>query len=124
MGSLSKDFRLAPPPDAARMVQQICGCKWSLTLYWLLANGINRPGAMSRSVEGLTPKVLNDCLRRNMDLGILQRQVFAEVPPRVEYHFTALGHKFLTLIPHLEDLQREIEAAGTPPLDAAQQPAD
>ncbi len=48
------------------MVETIFGCKWSLTVYQLLANGINRPGEMVRSVEGLTTKVLNECLRKNM----------------------------------------------------------
>ena len=42
------------------MVETIYGCKWSLTVYRLLANGINRPGEMVRSVEGLTTKVLNE----------------------------------------------------------------
>jgi hypothetical protein len=36
-----------------------------LTVYQLLANGIKRPGEMVRSVEGLTTKVLNECLRKN-----------------------------------------------------------
>ena len=43
------------------MVETIYGCKWSLTVYQLLANGINRPGEMVRSVEGLSTKVLNEC---------------------------------------------------------------
>ena len=49
------------------MVEAIYGCKWSLTVYQLLANGINRPGAMVRNVEGLTTKVLNECLRKNTE---------------------------------------------------------
>ena len=49
------------------MVETIYGCKWSLTVYQLLANGINRPGEMVRSVEGLSTKVLNECLKRNVE---------------------------------------------------------
>lgn len=55
------------------MVETIYGCKWSLTVYQLLANGINRPGEMVRSVEGLSTKVLNDCLKKNTDFGIIER---------------------------------------------------
>lgn len=111
MGSLEKEFRRRAPQRAAGMVQQICNCKWSLTVYWLIGNGVNRPGEMARAVPGLAPKVLNDCLRRNVELGILDRNVFAEVPPRVEYEVTPLGHRFLSLLSHLEALQDDIEQA-------------
>lgn len=94
------------------MVQQICGCKWSLTVYWLIDNGINRPGVMSKAVAGLSAKVLNDCLRRNVDLGILRRQLFAEVPPRVEYSVTDLGRRLLSLMDYLDVLQADIERTG------------
>lgn len=90
------------------MVETIYGCKWSLTVYQLLANGINRPGEMVRSVEGLTTKVLNECLRRNMEFGILERQSYDESPPRVEYVVTTFGRKFIRILDGLEALQREI----------------
>ncbi len=90
------------------MVETIYGCKWSLTVYQLLANGINRPGEMVRSVEGLTTKVLNECLRRNMEFGILERQSYDESPPRVEYVVTTFGRKFIRIVDELEALQREI----------------
>ena len=74
MKTEEKTFSRKKPSDrAARMVETIYGCKWSLTVYQLLAKGINRPGAMVRSVEGLTTKVLNECLRRNIKFGILER---------------------------------------------------
>lgn len=97
------------PEKSARMVETIYGCKWSLTIYQLLANDINRPGAMVRSVEGLTTKVLNECLRKNTKFGILERVDFNEVPPRVEYRVTRFGTKFLRILDELEKLQNEIE---------------
>jgi len=63
------------------MLETIYGCKWSLTVYQLLAAGINRPGEMVRSVDGLTTKVLNECLRKNTQFGILERISYNEVPP-------------------------------------------
>lgn len=92
------------------MVETIYGCKWSLTVYQLLANGINRPGAMVRSVEGLTTKVLNECLRKNTQFGILERITYNEVPPRVEYKVTEFGTKFIRILDELEKLQSEIES--------------
>ena len=91
------------------MVETIYGCKWSLTVYQLLANGINRPGEMVRSVEGLSTKVLNECLKRNVEFGILDKQMFNELPPRVEYQVTPFGEKFLLILDQLESLQTEID---------------
>ena len=94
------------------MVEQISGCKWSLTVYQLLAAGINRPGAMVRSVEGLSTKVLNDCLRKNQRFGIIERIAYPEVPPRVEYVLTPFGTKFVRIVDELKKLNDEV-ASGT-----------
>jgi len=101
--------RKLAPQDSARMVEAIFGCKWSLTVYHLLANDINRPGEMVRSVEGLTTKVLNACLKRNTDFGILEKVSYPEVPPRVEYKVTAFGGKFIKVLEEIEKLQEEID---------------
>jgi len=100
--------RKSAPVRSARMVESIFGCKWSLTIFQLLANDINRPGEMVRSVEGLSTKVLNDCLRRNVEFDILERIAYNEVPPRVEYKVTAFGEKFLRIVGELEQLQEDI----------------
>lgn len=104
-----KFIRKTAPPESARMLETIYGCKWSLTVYQMLADGINRPGEMVRNTEGLTTKVLNKCLRKNTDFGILEKKIFNEVPPRVEYSVTEFGIKFLGVLDVLEDLQLEID---------------
>lgn len=91
------------------MLETIYGCKWSLTVYQLLANDINRPGEMVRTVEGLTTKVLNECLRKNIQFGILERVSYNEVPPRVEYKVTEFGTKFMRILDELEKLQIDIQ---------------
>ncbi|MBT0962535.1 winged helix-turn-helix transcriptional regulator [Denitromonas iodatirespirans] len=96
---------------SARMVETIYGCKWSLTVYQLLVNGINRPGEMVRSVEGLTTKVLNECLRKNLEFGILERTAYPEIPPRVEYAVTPFGARFIHILDELEKLQDECSDA-------------
>jgi DNA-binding HxlR family transcriptional regulator len=100
--------KISAPEQSARMVETIYGCKWSLTVYQLLAHGINRPGEMVRRVEGLTTKVLNECLRRNRAFGILERISYHETPPRVEYVVTSFGKKFLRILDELNKLQKEI----------------
>ena len=110
MNKQNKIFtKKSAPEQSARMVEAIYGCKWSLTVYQLLANGINRPGQMVRSVEGLTTKVLNECLRKNIEFGIVARVSYHEAPPRVEYVVTPFGEKFIRVLDELEKLQREIQ---------------
>ena len=101
--------RKIAPDKSARMLETIYGCKWSLTVYQLLANGINRPGEMVRNVDGLTTKVLNACLRKNTQFGILERIAYNEVPPKVEYRVTEFGVKFMRILDELDKLQSEIE---------------
>ena len=105
--------RKSPPERSSRMVETIYGCKWSLTVYALLENDICRPGEMVRSVEGLSTKVLNECLRKNLEFGILERIVFNESPPRVEYAITPFGRKFIRVLDVIEELQDEIEQVPT-----------
>ncbi len=92
------------------MLESVFRCKWSLTVYQLLAENINRPGEMVRSVEGLSTKVLNDCLRKNIEFGILKRIEYNEVPPKVEYVVTPLGEKFIRILDQLKELQGEMNA--------------
>ncbi|GEA13191.1 winged helix-turn-helix transcriptional regulator [Alteromonas sp. KUL49] len=101
--------RKAAPKQSANMVETIYGCKWSLTVYQMLADGVNRPGEMVRHVEGLTTKVLNQCLRKNIEFGILERIAYNEVPPRVEYRVTQFGEKFMKVLSEIEKLQVEID---------------
>ncbi len=102
--------RKAAPEKTARMVEAIFGCKWSLTVYQLLESGVIRPGEMVRSVDGLTTKVLNDCLKKNTDFGILERITYNEVPPRVEYKVTPFGNKFVRILDEIKKLHDEIDS--------------
>lgn len=101
--------RKSAPQRIARMVETIFGCKWSLTVYQLLEQGVCRPGEMVRVVEGLSKKVLYDCLNKNVEFGILERVAYSEVPPRVEYQFTPFGTKFTQVLQQIENLQNELE---------------
>jgi len=105
-----KVSRKIAPNKSAKMVETIYGCKWSLTIYQLLKDGINRPGEMVRCVDGLTTKVLNQCLKRNVEFGILEKEVFNELPPRVEYRVTELGRQFLAILAQLDTLQKHIDS--------------
>lgn len=91
------------------MVEDIIGCKWSLSVISMVRKGINRPGAMEKSIEGLTTKVLNERLRKLMRYGILDKTIFPEIPPHVEYELTEFGNKFVGIIDSIEVLEQELE---------------
>ena len=90
------------------MVADVVGCKWSLLVLDLVRSGVNRPGAMERSVDGLTAKVLNERLRKLVRYGVLEREVFAEVPPRVEYRLTEFGGRFSAVLDAIRELDRDM----------------
>lgn len=96
-------------PRVARMVEDIVGCKWSLSVLDLVSRGISRPGAMQRSIPGLSTKVLNERLRKLLKYGLIEREVFMEVPPHVEYRLTALGRRFERLLAQIRELEATLE---------------
>lgn len=96
------------------MVEDIIGCKWSLAVLGLVRSGTRRPGAMEHSIEGLTAKVLNERLRKLMRYGILDKTVYPEIPPRVEYGLTPFGQHFIGLLDQIDALQKELDLAQTP----------
>lgn len=117
MGSAGKKLS-AGQPRVADMVEQIVGCKWSLTVLGLIMRGINRPGAMEREVPGLTAKVLNERLRKLLRFGIISRHEYPEIPPRVEYRLTTFGERFGKLVADIERLQQELDAPGAQDLES------
>ncbi len=96
-------------PTAARMVEDVVGCKWSLAVLGAVRRGVCRPGAIEHAIEGLSKKVLNERLRKLVRFGILEKRTFAEVPPRVEYRLTRFGERFAELVDGVERLQRELD---------------
>ncbi|MDZ4812565.1 MAG: helix-turn-helix domain-containing protein [Pseudomonadota bacterium] len=105
--SAPEERSVAQAMPVAGMVEDIVGCKWSLTVLRLISTGVSRPGAMQRQVEGLTAKVLNERLRKLARFGIVEREVFAEVPPRVEYRLSAFGVRFNTVLDQIAALEQE-----------------
>jgi len=88
------------------MIENIIGCKWSLTVIDLIRRGIKRPGAIQREVEGLTTKVLNERLRKLVRFEIVEKTIYPENPPRVEYNLTRFGNEFITILDSIEELER------------------
>jgi len=75
----------------SRKVLELLGDKWTLLILNAISRGINRHNALLRDVGGISQKMLSQTLRELERNGIITRQVFPVVPPRVEYELTPLG---------------------------------
>jgi DNA-binding HxlR family transcriptional regulator len=76
---------------AARQTLDLIADKWSVLLIYALADGTRRYSQLNRMIEGITPKMLTQTLRRLETSGIVYRMVYPVSPPKVEYSLTALG---------------------------------
>ncbi len=81
----------------ARTAEIISG-KWTLLIIRDLVSGVKRFNQLERSLHGISPKTLSERLRSLEEEGIIIRQTFAEVPPRVEYSLTEKGHDLVGVI--------------------------
>ena len=91
-----------------RLLEDVIGCRWTITVLRAVAGGVHRPGALERHIDGISTKVLGDRLRRFTRAGIFERVQFPEIPPHVEYRLTTFGTKFLGLLKEVEKLQEEL----------------
>ena len=85
-----------------RTAEIVCG-KWTLLVVRDLAEGRSRFCELERSLHGISPRTLSLRLRALEEEGIVERQTFPEVPPRVEYALTEKGE---ALVPLVEDMRR------------------
>lgn len=100
--------RPAGAPSVAGMVESIVGCKWSMSVLMQIRAGVVRPGKLEKAIEGISTKVLSERLDKLLRFGLIERESFAEVPPRVEYRLTALGRRFCVLVDEVDKLEREL----------------
>src|SRR6478672_5072193 len=84
-----------------RTADVVCG-KWTLLVIRDLAEGRSRFCELERSLQGISPRTLSLRLRGLEEEGIVERQTFPEVPPRVEYALTEKGR---ALVPLIEDMR-------------------
>lgn len=92
--SPSLDNSICP---VARTAKIISG-KWTLLIIRDLTSGVKRFNQLERSLDGISPKTLSERLRYLEGEGIVLRQTFAEVPPRVEYSLSERGHDLIDVI--------------------------
>ena len=117
----------ATAPDVARAVECIVGCKWSVSILLLIAEGVCRPSALLRASKGLSTKVMNERLLKMQRFGILEKRVEGAKPPlHVEWLLTDFGRRFIGLLDEVRKLQSFVDAKAIsgpedrPPLPSGQ----
>ena len=100
-GIMTSDSK--PARCAVEVTVEVAGGKWKPLILHYLLGGTKRFGELRRLIGGVTQRSLTLQLRQLEDHGVIRREVFAEVPPRVEYSLTEKGR---TLAPVLEAMKQ------------------
>lgn len=85
-------------PDPVIHCMSQIGGKWKLLILYVIDNGSNRFGSMQREIPKITKQMLSQQLRQLEADGILNRKIYAEIPPRVEYSMTKRGRGLLKVV--------------------------
>jgi DNA-binding HxlR family transcriptional regulator len=125
--SLPRKERERARPEDFEMIERtraalaLLDSKWSVDIIILLASGMHRHARLVDNIPGLSKKVLTATLRKLEQNGIVSRQVYAEMPVRVEYSLTPLGWQLteplMTLyewaVAHESELETSWKAANS-----------
>jgi DNA-binding HxlR family transcriptional regulator len=85
---------------------ELVGGKWKSLILWRLSAGTLRFGQLQRVIPQVTQRMLTLQLRELESAGLVQRTVYPDVPPKVEYALTGLGR---SVVPVLESLGRWVQ---------------
>ena len=95
------------PPEVEALTLELLGHiadKWTMIVLEELADGRpQRFTQLRKAIPDVSQKMLTQTLRQMERLGLVTRQIYPVIPPRVEYKRTALGHKLGPVVCHLWD---------------------
>ena len=103
----NKNLKVSEKSCSLREVLDIIGGKWSMPIIYILSKGKMRFKELERSIDGINTRMLVKELKNMEANGIITRQVFATVPPTVEYALTVKGEKLLPSIRSLHSWGQE-----------------
>lgn len=82
--------------------QKVLTGKWALVILYQLSTGTKRFNELQRNIPGVTQSILTRHLRQLEKDKLVHRKVYPEVPPRVEYSLTEIGHSFQGVLDQVE----------------------
>jgi len=102
-----KRKKVSSSKQSYQCLEQVIGCKWSVSVLKAVEQGVDRPGALERKIEGISTKVLSERLRKLTEYGLLSKKTFAEVPPRVVYSLSKKGRVLTDIIDRIHKLDSD-----------------
>lgn len=121
-GTPTNDIEISK--DGCFALRRIIGGKYRLRILWHLKHGALRFGTLRKRLnlqvaeaKEIAPRVLSRELKSMVELGLVRRKAYNEIPPKVEYSLTPLGQSWLPLISEMLALgersrTRELQRAG------------
>ena len=91
-------------------VQKVVRGKWSMVILSFLRHKTLRFGALSRKMPMVTQANVTKELRLLESYGLIHREVYPQVPPKVEYSLTEMGYKFMPVLDALETFASTYES--------------
>lgn len=91
------------PECPVELTLQLIGDKWKVLILRDLLTGTKRFNELMRSVSGISQKVLTSHLRAMEHAGLVNRKVYAQVPPKVEYSLTDMGYSLKPILDSMTD---------------------
>ncbi|MFU8848391.1 MAG: winged helix-turn-helix transcriptional regulator [Opitutales bacterium] len=88
-------------------LEQVVGCKWSVSVLTSIGEGVDRPGILERHIAGISTKVLSERLRKLTAYGLLDKHKFNESPPRTVYALTSKGQRLVEIIRQIHQLDEK-----------------
>jgi DNA-binding HxlR family transcriptional regulator len=98
--------------------------KWNVLVVRRLSNRRMRPSALRREIGNISPKVLTQTLRELESYGLIEREIFPIVPPKVEYRLTPMGDSLVIALDALRDWAMDNNASVEAAMEAYQQQQD
>jgi DNA-binding HxlR family transcriptional regulator len=103
------------PKCPAEATLSVIGGRWKIILLYHLFQGVKRFSELQRAITGVSQKVLTQQLREMERDGVVNREVYPEVPPRVEYSLTLLGDSLRPVIDAMCEWGRVFRDDGLKP---------
>ena len=109
-----KRYNMLPacPIETALMMM---GDRWKVLIVYNLLVSTKRFGELKKCITGISSKVLTDHLRIMEENGLVNRKVYAEIPPKVEYSLTELGKSLKPVLDALGQWGEQFQKKGNPP---------
>ncbi|HIX48070.1 MAG TPA: helix-turn-helix transcriptional regulator [Candidatus Mediterraneibacter caccavium] len=106
----TKTVKKELPACPVETTLMLIGDKWKVLILRDLLPGTKRFGELKKSIGNVSQKVLTAQLRDMESNGLVNRKVYPEVPPRVEYSLTELGQSLKPILDAMWDWGKEFKA--------------